>query len=446
MKSPSSLVCSLLAVFVVVPVVDAQTAVRSGGEFQVNTYTTGDQYRPAVAMQPDGGFGIVWASSYSELDPYGSSVQARLYTASGSPRADEGQVNTYQLGSQESAVVAADAAGNFVVVWKSMGSSGSDTDLTSIQAQRFDPDGLPRGGQFQVNTATTGRQQGPAVAVASGGGFVVVWLSGHLASDGNDIWGRVFASNGASIGGEFLVNTYTTGDQSGPAVATNAEGAFVVVWTSEGSDGSDHSGSSIQGRLFGADGTPASAQAQVNTYVVGRQVGPSVAANAEGAFVVVWTSEDSGGSDGDSYSIQGRFYASNGLPVDREGQVNTYVTGKQWIPAVAANAEGDFVVVWRSGGSWGSDQDGTSIQGRLFASNGLPIGVEAQVNSFTTSVQDAPAVAIDQHGDFVVVWHSYGWGSSDGDGYATKGQLYIRPLFIDGFESGTLAAWSSFHP
>ncbi|HUQ72267.1 MAG TPA: hypothetical protein VM165_22265, partial [Planctomycetaceae bacterium] len=37
---------------------------------------------------------------------------------------------------------------------------------------------------------------------------------------------------------EFRVNTYTTGVQSGAAVAVDGDGDFVVVWTSNGQDGS----------------------------------------------------------------------------------------------------------------------------------------------------------------------------------------------------------------
>ena len=40
-------------------------------------------------------------------------------------------------------------------------------------------------------------------------------------------------------GPEFQVNTYTNGDQREPAAAMNSNGSFVVVWNSDGQDGSD---------------------------------------------------------------------------------------------------------------------------------------------------------------------------------------------------------------
>jgi hypothetical protein len=44
-----------------------------GGEFQVNVYTTGHQIEPAVAMDPSGGFLVVWDSLFAQ-DPSGSDV------------------------------------------------------------------------------------------------------------------------------------------------------------------------------------------------------------------------------------------------------------------------------------------------------------------------------------------------------------------------------------
>ncbi len=52
-------------------------------------------------------------------------------------------------------------------------------------------------------------------------------------------------------GSEFQVNSYTTDIQIKAAVATDSSGNFVVVWRSNGSEGSDTSSASIQGQRFG---------------------------------------------------------------------------------------------------------------------------------------------------------------------------------------------------
>ena len=91
-------------------------------------------------------------------------------------------------------MVAADGTGGFVVSWVSNGSPGSDSDGQSIQAQRFSVDGSPEGSQFQVNTYRSGDQRYSATA-SHGEGFVVAWASDGSSgtdSDGSSIQARRF--------------------------------------------------------------------------------------------------------------------------------------------------------------------------------------------------------------------------------------------------------------
>jgi hypothetical protein len=83
-------------------------------------------------------------------------------------------------------------------------------------------------------------------------------------------------------------------------------------------------------------------------------------------------SEGSSGTDTSGWSVQARRYASDGSAQGAEFQVNSYTMNDQWIPSVAAAANGDFVVVWVSDGSTGTDTDSVSIQGQRFS---LPAAV-----------------------------------------------------------------------
>jgi hypothetical protein len=285
------------------------------------------------------------------------------------PVGGEFQVNTYTTGGQHDGSVAAEANGDFVVVWESIGSSGTDSIGYSIQGQRYASNGSAQGAQFQVNTYTTSDQSGPSVAADADGDFVVVWHS--AGSSGTDtsaysIQGQRFASNGSAQGAQFQVNTYTTGYQDASAVATDSDGDFVVVWMSAGSSGTDTSAYSIQGRRYASDGSAQGAQFQVNSYTTGYQDGPSVAADADRDFVVVWTSPGSPGTDTSGYGIQGQRYASDGSAQGAQFQVNSYTTGFQEYPSVASDADGDFVVAWQSDGSSGTDTGSYSIQGQRY--------------------------------------------------------------------------------
>ena len=125
--------------------------------------------------------------------------------------------------------MASDSSGNFVVVWESDSQDGSSY---GVFGQRYASTGAPLGPEFRVNTYTTGHQGHPAVASDSSGNFVVVWPSYSQDGSSYGVFGQRYASTGAPLGPEFRVNTYTTNSQSCPAVASDASGNFVVVWTS----------------------------------------------------------------------------------------------------------------------------------------------------------------------------------------------------------------------
>src|SRR5688572_8274596 len=92
-------------------------------------------------------------------------------------------------------------------------------------------------------------------------------------------------------GGEFPVNTFTTNAQTIPAVAADADGDFVVAWQSEGQDGN---GPGIYAQRFDAGGGPRGAEFLVNdTAFAGSQFRPAVAMDADGDFVITW--DGSGG-------------------------------------------------------------------------------------------------------------------------------------------------------
>ncbi|HEY8154554.1 MAG TPA: hypothetical protein VII72_10545, partial [Myxococcota bacterium] len=231
---------------------DAQAPSPAGAQFQVNTYTTIAQRFPSVAASADGRFVVVWQSNGSPgTDTSISSVQGQRYASDGSAQGAQFQVNTYTSLTQDYVRVASDADGDFVVVWQSTGSFGTDTSKQSIQGQRYASNGAAQGAQFQVNTYTTGNQYRPAVAADSDGDFVVVWFDYDWPGIADPrLRGQRYASDGSAQGAEFQVSPSTPGVQTDPSVAADADGDFVVVWQSTGSFGTDTSKQSIQGQRY----------------------------------------------------------------------------------------------------------------------------------------------------------------------------------------------------
>src|SRR5215218_5204897 len=134
----------------------------------------------------------------------------------------------------------------------------------------------PAGADFPVNVTTAANQANAASAAAPGGAFLVAWQSG--ASPQLDVFARLFGVSGEPLGNQFLDNI-----QSRPAVAADGRGNFIVAWQSSGQDGS---GFGVYARRYRPDGAPEGDEFLVNTRTADNQQAPSVAADADGNFVV----------------------------------------------------------------------------------------------------------------------------------------------------------------
>ncbi|MFH1921845.1 MAG: trypsin-like serine protease, partial [Planctomycetota bacterium] len=225
-----------------------------GREFIVNSYRTGNQYDPEVAMDRWGNFVVTWAGEGEVLDttiiePAG--VFARVFDAFGNAAGEEFQVNQFRQYAQDAPSVAMDDGGDFVVSWTSYGQDG---DLDGVYARRYGLNTVPKGSEFRVNTTTLNRQDGSAVAMDASGNFVVVWAAYRHPADSSEwgIFGQRYNAAGTALGGEFLINTATGDDQMDAHVAMDADGDFVVTWSSYLQDGS---GWGIYGRRYNAAGT-----------------------------------------------------------------------------------------------------------------------------------------------------------------------------------------------
>ena len=278
----------------------------------------------------------------------------------------EFRVNSYTTSHQQFPAVAADAAGNFVVVWASQGQD--DPDFAGVFGQRYDAAGAPLGGEFQVNSYTTQIQSKPAIAIDGAGMFVVVWESSGQDGSGRSVAGQKFDALGFPAGGEFQVNSYTTDQQLTPAVAAAFSGEFVVVWQSNTQDGSSYG---VFGRRFSAAGVPQGGDFQVNNYTTGPQRDPAV------AMMPPATSS----SPGRAIPRTARSTASSGavsMPLERprgpEFPVNTITGNNQVVPAVAADGVGNFVVVWEDKAEDGSDY---GIFGQRYDSAGATLGANS---------------------------------------------------------------------
>ncbi|MBX7106049.1 MAG: hypothetical protein K1X57_18350, partial [Gemmataceae bacterium] len=338
-----------------------------------------------------------------------SRVVPSLVVASG----QEFRVNTAVSGSQTNPTVALNSQGDSVVSFRD-----GDSPNYDVRVQKLNRNGALSGASFLANVTTTGRQ-GPssAVAVDATGSFVMAWSSDESTGTGRDMMVRRFSPAGIPLTGEIIANQYTPDVQDSPAIAAWSDGKFVVVWKSIGQDGD---GDGVFARVFGADGQAATNEIAINVTTANAQGGGQVVTQPDGSFVVVWRSI---GQDGDADGVYLRRFNSLGVPLTGEMAVNSTTTGSQKLPAISADAGGNFVVAWDS---VGQDGDGDGIFARLFAPNGTAVGGEFRVNGTTTNNQWAPRVASDTAGNFVVSW------TQDILGVATSGDVYAQRFLAGG--------------
>jgi hypothetical protein len=205
-------------------------------------------------------------------------------------------------------------------------------------------------------------------------------------------------SSYATGGTETLVNTDTTSHQSESSIAALADGGWVVSWISFAQDSAE--GYGIFQQRYDAAGNPIANETQVNTYTYNSQTEPSVTGLADGGWVVTWGSTD---QDGDSYGIYQQRFDAGGSAVSAETQVNTYTTGVQFFPSVTALADGGWVVTWQSAGQ---DGDNYGIYQQRFDADGNVFDGEIHVSSATTDAQESPSVTALADGGWVVTWDS----------------------------------------
>ncbi len=247
---------------------------------------------PSIAMNSTGSFVIVW-TNWCGAGQFGRNcVAGRVFAADGSPASGEIAIDR---GAQAHwPAVATDDSGNFVVAWIRMGDTFNRPYGEFIMFRRFEGDGTPVGRAVCVTCDINSRWYGPSIAVEPEGQFAITWAIGPFP---HDICMQTFDAAGAPVTAPYVINTYLSGNQGHPCVATTGQGKYLAVWDSYGQDG-DVCG--VFGQRCGQDGVVEGPELAVNTCTVGRQWYPKVATTPNGRYVVTWISE---GQDGSGYGI-----------------------------------------------------------------------------------------------------------------------------------------------
>lgn len=299
-------------------------------------------------------------------------------------------LNAYSLDEPHVSILASNTKGNYVSAWEQPGEGSTQQ---TIRVQRYDPTGKAIGNSIQVDAENPEIPSEPAVAMTSSGGFVVVW-KGTTEGGASSIRARVFNSAGAALGKEIVVASSSSNDLKDPAVAISKKGSFTVTWT-----GNDANGNGIFARQYSPKGV-ASKSFAVNTYTSGNQSNPAIALDAKGQALITWQSAN---QDGSGQGIFAQRMGPTGKKAGAEFRVNSNRKGNQQLPAVAVNSKGTFIVSWTTDRQ---DGDGYGVVARKFLANGSSKEGEFLVNTATSGNQILPTIATSAKNEFLVGWTS----------------------------------------
>ncbi len=136
------------------------------------------------------------------------------------------------------------------IIWSGLVATGISMPMNEVHAQC---QLLIQGSEFRVNTFTTSNQGGPSIASDANGNFAVVWHSLAQPMGSNfDIYCQRYDLNGVATGIEFRINDSTTGRQINPVIAMDALGNFTVAFEWENMDSYDSE--SIYAKRFDQNG------------------------------------------------------------------------------------------------------------------------------------------------------------------------------------------------
>jgi len=437
-----------------------------GHSFLVNDDAgANEQFRPSVAMGPNGEFVICWFDHriHEYWDP---DLYAQRYSSSGQPigsnfKVSSGEGTAYQ---DYPPSVSMDASGGFVICWTDYSSEYND----DIYAQRYDSSGQAVDGNFRVNDDEGRRREdAPSVAVNTRGDFVVCWE--HKVDENRDIYARRYSSSGTPLGPSFKVNEgdSTYYQHPSPSIAMDTSGAFVVCWEDKRNGNAD-----IYAQRYDLEGNGIGLNFRVNDDVGATdQWGPSVSIGLSGDFMICWQDRRNGNWDifAQHYTPSGDTSGANFRVNDDQGSENqenpsVSVVGERWLicwtdnrngrhnqdiyaqrldnggkiegenflvnddmgtadelhPAIAVSDSGDFIVCWTDGrqGNW-------DVCAQRFGSKGQAIGINFRVNDDTGAEdQQYPSISMDGEGNFVICWQDQRNGNSDiyGQRYSSSGE------------------------
>ena len=303
-----------------------------GSPFRVNTQVIGDQEKPQVGVLNNGGAFFAWEAGETGF----RRVQFRVSNELGFFSKGEEFATGADSGEQTDPSLAVLRSGDVMLSWTDYLMDG---DMKGLSAKLVDSRGETLIGPFRLNKFTLGNQYGSKLQALPNGGVAAVWISDQQQDEKSiDVIARVFNSLGQPITDEVVVSK--KGISSDPVIGI-ADDKLIIAWEQVNLK-NEKTRWDIHVGTFDMNLKPVTAQVIAHTRPEGDQFNPKLQGGREGALMV-WNSL---GQDGSRETVMGRFINNEGLFAGIEFRVNTQTIAGQIQPNVSANANGEWLVTW----------------------------------------------------------------------------------------------------
>jgi hypothetical protein len=356
---------------------------------RLDTGSACQEREPDVAALPGGRFVAVWQQGEEPETLSRPRIFARLFGQgeSGTLPDPEFLVNDNVDGT--SPEVAANAAGNFVVVWL----DGSDR----VRSRAYSPAGAVLGPERSLSGAFA---NGVAVTATNDGGFAVV-----VADDDSLILSRL-DSSGQPLGTFQTLSSVTypfpiTGFRDPVVAAYGPSGVVVGMafddnWVTEVGALAVTSAGEVQLLDLGLPGLPLQQD-------VLRRSRLAVAANAAGQILVAWTMPDTSLLRS---VLRGRVFGADRQPLGPAFEIDNSGAAYVSPPDAVANdvdGSGDFLVAWHSLSLLPPDTSAVGAIARIHPDGRI---VRPYVHAWDTIAAEGPSLALDSQGRALVAWQT----------------------------------------
>lgn len=197
------------------------------------------------------------------------------------------------------------------------------------------------------------------------------------------------------IKNDFIVNSFDGeygADQNSVCGAMDGSGNYAFAWIDY-----RNSEEQIYAQFFNSSDQRIGSNFRVNEDPLVGNNSPFIAANKEGDFVIVWLRN--------FQDLMAQRYTKDGQKVGNNIIVNIISGWNTSEPSVAVNSDGSFMVMWSSDSYGGNFQ----VYARLFDSLGNPFGQDIYVSESSlssSSIGRGRTIDVDETGKYCLTWSS----------------------------------------